>query len=134
MDMRLARFALRGPADPARLAAAEDAFGAELPADYKRFMLAHDGGEGWVGDHYLVLWRVADLSPFNADYGFPEHAPSLIGFGGNGGGEAFAFDKRAALRSVVTAPLIGLSDEDAIPVAVSLDALLDRMTVEDSLF
>jgi hypothetical protein len=134
MDPRLSRFQLRGPADPGLLAEAEEGFGVDLPPGYKGFMLTHDGGEGWVGDHYLALWSVAELLAFNRDYDFGESAPSLIGFGGNGGGEAFAFDKRAELRSVVTVPLIGLSDHDAIPVAVSLDDLLDRMRTTNSLF
>jgi len=134
MDLRLSRFQLRSAADPDVLAKAEEGFGVELPAGYRAFMLAHDGGEGWVGDHYLVLWSVSELLAFNRDYDFGERAPSLIGFGGNGGGEAFAFDKRAGLRSVVTVPLIGLSDHDAISVAVSLDDLLDRMSTTDALF
>ena len=107
--------------------AAEVALGVKLPEDYKAFLRLHDGAEGFVGDHYLVLWRAGELHQFNREYQFPDHAPALIGFGGDGGGEAFAFDTRRVPFPIVIVPLIGMSIDDAIPVANSFSGLFHRM-------
>lgn len=112
---------------PEGIVAAEAALGVNLPEDYKAFLRLHDGAEGFVGDHYLVLWRASELPQFNREYEFPTYAPGLLGFGGNGGGEAFAFDTRQVPFPVVIVPLIGMSREDAIPVAKSFAALFYRM-------
>lgn len=135
MDGRLRQFNVAGPADPDVFAPVERVFGVILPDGYKRFMLEYGGGEGWIGEHYLILWKPSELVTFNNEYEFHEYAPSLIAFASSGGGEAFAFDKRAGLRSVVMVPFIGMSDEDAIHVADSLDNLLARMVESaDALF
>lgn len=134
-DERLGQFTTSGAATLVEIEAAEAALGASLPEGYRRFLLEHGGGEGWIGEHYLVLWRASELASFNSDYGFPEHAPSLVAFGSNGGGEAFAFDKRSEMQSIVMVPFIGMSEDDALHVAGSLDNLLDRMATDpESLF
>ena len=108
--------------------------GVSFPADYRDFLAVHDGGEGFVGENYLVLWSADQLDPYNRDYEFPEHAPALIGFGGNGGGEAFAFDTRTTPWPVVMVPFIGLGLEDAIQVSADFEGLIKRMQVDEDLF
>ncbi len=98
-----------------------------LPDDYREFLSAYDGGEGFVGEHYLILWQTKDLKAFSDDYEFAEYAPSLVPFGSNGGGEAFAFDRRTLPPGVVIVPFIGLSETDATPIASSFDAFLTRL-------
>lgn len=134
MDDRLSAFTSAGPASAGQLEGLERTLDQQLPRDYVEFVSVHDGGEGWVGDHYLVLWNTRELIPYNREYGFPEGAPSLIAFGTDGGGEAFAFDTRTSPFPVVMVPLIGMSDDEAIQVADSFDQLLDRMTSVESLF
>jgi hypothetical protein len=127
MDDLLAGFQRSGPCPPVEIEAAEAALGRSLPADYRAFLEASDGGEGFVGEGYLVLWRASELHPFNDDYEVPTYAAGLVGFGSNGGGEMFAFDYRFEPPPVVIVPFIGLSHDDALVVADNLTGLLARM-------
>ena len=52
---------------------------------------------------------------------------TLIAFGSDGGGEAFAFDTRVNPCPVVMVSFIGMSDEDSILVAPSFQTFLDRL-------
>src|SRR4051812_43628903 len=72
----------------------ERQYGLELPTDYKLFMSSHDGGEGFIGEQYVILWRGSELIQFNREYEVEKYAPGLLLFGSNGGGEGFAFDMR----------------------------------------
>jgi hypothetical protein len=98
-----------------------------LPSDYIEFASSFDGGEGFIGDHYLVLWRVAELAALNREYEFSEYAPDLLAFGSDGGGEAFAFDTRTEPASVVIVPFIGMSYAAATPVTASFNEFLIRL-------
>ena len=130
----LPAFDTRPSARAADLTAVESHFGCSLPNDYKHFVLKHGGGEGWVGEHYLVLWSAAELIPFNVEYQVQECIPGLIAFGSTGGGEGFGFDTRILPYVVCQFPFIGMSPEDALPVARSFEHLLKRMKTEsDSL-
>ncbi|HZF41994.1 MAG TPA: SMI1/KNR4 family protein [Sphingomonadaceae bacterium] len=131
----LTQFEARAPAQANDIAVVEVELQTPLPEDYKAFLLKQDGGEGFIGEHYLVLWSIAELLPFNRDYQFQELAPGLIAFGSNGGGEGFAFDAACEGFRVKQCPFIGLSREDAMPVAQSFTHLLERMIAEEgSLF
>jgi hypothetical protein len=98
-----------------------------LPADYLEFMYAHDGGEGWVGDNYLILWKLSELVPFNRDYEVRTYAPGLLPFGSSGGGEAFAYDMRQAVPSIVMVPFVGMSLASVIEVASDMVGLFDAL-------
>jgi hypothetical protein len=107
----------------------------KLPSDYKSFLSSINGGEGFVGKHYLILWKAEELAQFNEEYQVAEYAPGLMFFGSNGGGEGFAFDTRVVPFRIVEVPFVGMSLECAITVADSFPALLDRMVHTDgSLF
>ncbi len=133
-NLHLTAFHMPNPGSAQAVLEAEAALGLELPEDYRNFLRTYDGGEGFVGEHYLVLWSATELKLYNTDYGFPEFAPGLIGFGGDGGGEAFAFDTRTRPYPVVIVPLIGMSVEDAVPVADSFSGLLKRMQSDPGSF
>src|SRR5205807_9615430 len=92
-----------------------------LPPDYLQFLQRMNGGEGFIGKHYLVAWRIEDLSNKNRNYMVEEFAPELFLFGSNGAAEAFAFDTRRTPVSIVGVPFI-LSLNDAIAIAPSFDA------------
>ena len=120
-------FDAHGPPEPGAFDAVEAHFGCALPAQYKVFMNQRDGGEGFVGKHYLVLWRAAELIDLNGVHETNEYAPGLMLFGSNGGGEAFAFDLRDSAMPVRLVPLIGMSLEDAVLIADSFNDLLVRL-------
>lgn len=124
----MAGFRANAPSSAAQISSAEAALGVALPADYRTFLEMSDGGEGFVGDHYLVLWRAAELHPFNRDAEVSEYADGLVGFGSDGGGEMFAFDTRFQPPPVVIVSFIGMSHEEAVVVADDFTGLLRRMT------
>jgi hypothetical protein len=65
-----------------------------------------NGGDGFVGENYLMVWPVEELIKSNKDYRVAEAAPGLFVFGSSGGGEAFAFDTRVTPPGIVTVPFI----------------------------
>lgn len=98
-----------------------------LPADYVQFLQEHDGGEGFIGDNYLILWMVEELSPFNREYEVRQYAPGLILFGSSGGGEAYGFDTRDVAMPVVRVPFIGMELRYVRSVASSFTDFLTQL-------
>ena len=91
-------------------------------------MGAYDGGEGFIGDHCLVLYKSAELIDFNRNYEVAEYAPGLLCFGSDGGGEGFAFDTRQTEEMrIQMMPFIGMSLKDAKPVADTFQGFLIRL-------
>lgn len=121
MKSELDHFTPNGSVDESLLKETELHFGCSLPQQYKSFMSENDGGEGFVGEQYIILWRVNELVEFNNDYEALKYAPGLLLFGSNGGGEAFAFDTRDVKLPIVMVPFIGMSLVDAILVAGSFE-------------
>jgi cell wall assembly regulator SMI1 len=109
------------------LQAAEKDSGIRLPDDYRNFLIRLNGGEGFIGKHYLILWKAEELHQFNRDYQVSEYAPGFFMFGSTGGGDGFAFDTRSTPYRVMQIPFIGMSVDDAFFVADSFTRLLERM-------
>lgn len=101
--------------------------GRPLPADYVQFLHNHDGGEGFVGDNYLILWRAEELSTFNREYEVARYAPGLFLFGSDGGGEGYGFDLRDPAMPVVRVPFIGMELRYATPVATCFTDLIAHL-------
>jgi len=97
-----------------------------LPPDYVRFLQRMNGGEGFIGENYIALWRVEDLFDHNANYKVEHFAPGLLVFGSDGGGEAFAFDMRFDPPPVVAVPFVPMDIGDAIGIAPSFDAFMEK--------
>lgn len=102
-----------------------------LPEDFLSVLSDVDGGEGFIGEEYLILWRADELIPFNKEYEVEKYAPGIFLFGSNGGGEGFGFDTRSKPYKVVEVPFIGMDLKYATPVADSFTHLLERMKVSD---
>jgi hypothetical protein len=118
MKYRIESGELRAPADANVVRELQTSL--SLPPDFLRFLLQHDGGEGFAGDRYIILWRAAELAPLNQAYEVGALAPGLVLFGSNGGGEAYGFD--TAMR-VVEVPFVGMATESATPIAEQFDDL-----------
>ncbi len=126
-DRLLAKFNGNPPSDPAAIRQFENELGFRLPDDYERFLQQTNGGEGFIGNVYVILWRVEELLEMNKAYQVAEYAPGLFLFGSDGGGEAFAFDMRSDANPIVAVPFVGMELKLAHSVAQSFEAFLEEL-------
>lgn len=119
-------FSCEKPATEHSISEVEKAISQRLPGYYRTFLLQSNGGNGFIGEHYLVLWRVEDFLQFNQEYELFKYAPGLLAFASTGGGEGFAFSIENVPGKVFQIPFIGLSLAGAIPVADSFEHFLKR--------
>jgi hypothetical protein len=97
-----------------------------LPTQYVLYF-AGDGpkeGELAIEPGWFQLWSPADAERLNREYHVQQVAPGFLGFGSNGGGEMLAFD---AEGRVVMIPFVGLSADEARPVASSWSEFVERI-------
>ena len=102
----------------------EAELGCKFPPDYMEFMLACNGGEGFLGQQHVIFWRAEELAEFNRGYEVEEYAPGILLFGSNGAGEAFAFDTRNNKMSVCRLPFIGMGRSPATELADSFSEFM----------
>lgn len=79
-----------------------------FPSDYLNFMRRHNGGAGFLGESYLILWKLEELPSLNDEYEVKKYAPGLVLFGSSGGGEAYGFDRRGPVLKIVGIPFAGM--------------------------
>lgn len=106
-----------GPADPAAVAAAEEALGVIFPSDYRRFLLAT--GRPSRRDPWFGLWRIDELVNLNLHLPLFRWYPGLIGIGSCGGFLVFALDYREGPVPRVVS--VGLSSSELSDVQVEAD-------------
>jgi hypothetical protein len=94
-----------------------------LPESYFAFLARANGGEGFIGERYVQLWRAEELAEMNRAYKTTEFFPNLFFIGSDGGGEAFAFDLSRTDATVFEVPFVGLPT-DARLIANSFDSFL----------
>ncbi|MBX9790645.1 MAG: SMI1/KNR4 family protein [Pirellulales bacterium] len=123
----------RSPATDEAIAAIERTIGKHLPLDYVEFLKVTDGGEGFIGRTYCILWSVAELASMNQNYEVEDYAPALLVFGSNGGGEALGFDTRNPQWPVVQIPFVGMDWGMAQPIAASFTGFLERLFTIDGM-
>ena len=105
----------------------EENLGRKLPAEYVEFLKTIEGGEGFIGNSYLILWRVDEIAPLNRSYEVEKDAPGFLAFGSDGGGEAYGFDMRDEACRIVQIPFIGMSWNEAQPMGESFSAFLEQL-------
>lgn len=116
---------LRPPTEVSVIARFENDNGVKLPEDYASFLLCANGADGPVGESgYVSLWAIDELSDLNKGYRAEEFAPGLLLFGSDGADEAFAFDLRDTSMPIVAVPFVGMSLEEARPLAATLTEML----------
>ena len=121
MQFTLDRFNKRPAATAEQIAAFATASRLTLPQDYTAFLKQANGGEGMVGPNaYLILFAVDELASLNKAYQVEDYVPGLLIFGSDGGGEAYAFHTRDAMR-VVRMPFVGMDPS-------TVEALVDDFT------
>jgi SMI1-KNR4 cell-wall len=126
-DRLLAKLNCSPPSDTAAIRQFETESGFRLPDDYAGFLQQTNGGEGFVGNAYVILWRVEDLLEMNDAYQVAEYALGLFLFGSDGGGEAFAFDRRSDANPIVAVPFVGMDLKRAHPVAPNFESFLEKL-------
>jgi SMI1 / KNR4 family (SUKH-1) len=95
---------------------AAEGLGLVFPDDYVEFICRHDGGEGVIGESYLILWKIEELGTFNREYGVARFAPGILLFGSNGGGEGYGWDARVSTMPVIRLPFVGMDLRYVRPV------------------
>lgn len=123
----LTEFTMEPGASPERLEQLKNIGGVDLPIEYRSFLAEANGGEGFVGPQYLILWKAEELEQFNREYEVETYAPGLFLFGSNGGGEGFGFDTRSTPYKIVQVPFIGMELKYATHVADSFLDLLEKV-------
>lgn len=131
MDLKLlGEFAGRPGATEDVIEKAETQLAWTFPLDYRMFLGEMNGGEGFVGENYLILWSADELEQFNREYEVHEYAPGLVLFGSDGGGEGFAFDTRSVPAPVVQVPFIGMELQYANPLCRNFEEFIAKMAGE----
>lgn len=123
----LAKFNANPPVEASSIRQFEGETGLRLPEDYAQFLQQADGGEGFVGDAYVIFWRLGELLEMNSAYQVDKYAPGLFLFGSDGGGEAFAFDMRDETKPIVSVPFIGMELKVAQPFGSNFKAFLEEL-------
>jgi hypothetical protein len=113
------------PSTPEEVARIGRALEFTWPEDFAAFLAESGGGEGWVGESYLVVWPPDEIEATNEELMLRKFAPTLVGFGSDGGGELFAFDKSQAPPRIVMVPLIGL--DQPVDVGPDFGSFLRRL-------
>jgi hypothetical protein len=101
-----------------------------VPADYFELLAIANGGEGFVGSTYVVLYAAEQLLAFNASYHVSEFTPGFLLFGSNAIGDAFAFDVRSDDSRLVLLPFIPLRPDLAEPLGATISEFLHGLLVD----
>ncbi|ESY25574.1 MULTISPECIES: SMI1/KNR4 family protein [unclassified Mesorhizobium] len=117
----------KGRFDPPAQAAVVDglpaSLGVTLPKDYADFVREHNGGEGFIGDSYIIFFKAEELVDFNREYEVEKYAPGILLFASNGGGEAYGFDTHDVEMPIVRIPFIFMERQSAETIARDLAGL-----------
>jgi hypothetical protein len=109
------------------IAESEKQLGAKLPAEYVAFLKLTNGGEGFIGKEYVILWGVQELTSMNQSYEVNKFAPGFLIFGSSGGGETYGFDTRTTHWPIVRVPFVGMDWDYARQLGDSFSAFLSRL-------
>lgn len=127
MRYRLTEGLLDPPAAARTIEGLSLALGPSLPRSYLDFLQQHNGGEGFIGQNYIILWKAEELVDFNREYEVDKYAPGILLFASTGGGEGYGFDTLSTSMPIVQIPFIGMDRRYATPVAQDLPDLFARL-------
>jgi len=97
-----------------------------LPQEYVAYFAGNGPMEGGlsVEPGWFQLWLPTEIEHWNQAYRVNEFARGFFGFGSSGGGEMLAFD---ADGRVVMIPMVGMSADEAKPVAGSWSEFVEKI-------
>jgi hypothetical protein len=115
------------PAEAAVVDGLSANLGVTLPKDYTNFLREHNGGKGFIGDCYIILFKAEELADFNREYEVEKYAPGILLFASSGGGEAYGFDTDDVEMPIVRIPFIFMERQSAERIARDLTDLFARL-------
>jgi hypothetical protein len=130
MHQFLKKFNGHGAASTAEIEVCERWCGSRLPQGYLQFLSIANGGEGFIGRSYAILWPVNELPKMNDAYEVSAYAPGLLIFGSDGGGEAYGFDVRSDAWTILKMPFVGMSWDLACTLGGSFQEFLQQLESE----
>lgn len=118
-------FTLAEPAPEEAVSDLRDRF-PNLPEEYFTFLLASNGGEGFLGisPGYAVLWGAHEVAQFSSEYEVQIYLPGFIAVGTSGGGDLFVFPLSGSPAGIFAVPAIGMAPDVVDLVAPSFPALV----------
>ncbi len=90
MGYRLTEGQFDAPAESTVVDGLSSNLGVTLPKDYTKFLKEHNGGEGFIGDNYIIFFKAEELADFNREYEVEKYAPGILLFASTGGGKPMA--------------------------------------------
>ena len=108
----------------------EERLNASFPQDYITLLKRSNGGEGYVGENYISLWKVEDLPALNEEYQIQKYlSEKFLGIGTDGGGICYGFclDKN---YSIFKCPLGDLDINEVVIVAKSTKDFFKKATMK----
>ena len=108
----------------------EERLNASFPQDYITLLKRSNGGEGYVGENYISLWKVEDLPALNEEYQIQKYlSEKFLGIGTDGGGICYGFclDKN---YSIFKCPLGDLDINEVVIVAKSTKDFFKKAMIE----
>ena len=118
------------PARESAIQALVEQSGVDLPQDYLAFLRFSNGGDGHIGIEpgWFQIWPAEEVVETNQFFELEEELPGFFAFGGNGGGELFAFDMRGPQPwPIVMVPRTPLEAEFAVKIAADFLAFADAI-------
>jgi hypothetical protein len=97
-----------------------------IPSDYFELIKFCNGGEGFIGEEYVVLYKLEELKQINIDYNVQKYTPEIFLFGSNGADEAIAFDFRTNEKKYILIPFI-FEYDGIIELGDSINEFLERI-------
>jgi hypothetical protein len=116
------------PASAQALSSLIAALPKRLPDGYTAFLGRANGGEGFIAERYVRLWKAEELIGMNLAYNVAQFFPDMFFIGTDGGGEAYAFKVSGIDGAVFEVPFIGLST-DARMIADSFQSFVSGAKV-----
>jgi len=113
IKLLVAEMSLRESASDEAVTKLSEDLKVKLPKQYVEFLKYSNGAEGKIGESgYLLIWSVEEVKELNDGYNVAEFVSGFLLFGGDGGGELYAFDTRYNEMPIVNVPAICIDFDD----------------------
>lgn len=119
------RFRPNGPVGDDAVVDLERWLGQLVPADYREFLLATNGGKGMIGSNPVFFERAGKIQALND--GIAQVVPHFVMIGSDCIGGGYFLDRRTGLGSVVRMELIDLDLGNMMPEGATFTEFLEGL-------